>query len=189
MKRVVVIILSILILVLGVFCTYYTISLDSKRKDEEKVKEIINKDYEDFKSALEVFSKERNKIYEALSKIDYLENMPSLYNSLIASFKSYEEKLDNIVSIGDKLKEQLLDKEYKNKDLSNKKEAYITNYEQTYNYFVSDVKKFNSQLELYNKMVEADTSNSYKKLDLYESKYKELIDLNKDGVFSGIDKE
>ena len=38
-------------------------------------------------------------------------------------------------------------------------------------------------------MVEADTSGSFKKLDLYESKYKELIDVNNDGIFSGIDPE
>ena len=189
MKRVVVIILSILIVGLGVFCTYSSIKIENKRKDEEKIKEIINKDYDDFKKALSSFSKERKKVYESLSKIDYLENIPTLYNNLNSSFKSYEEKLDNIVSIGNKLKEHLLEKEYKNKDLANKKEAYITNYEQTYNYFVSDVKKYNSQLALYNKMVEADTTNSYKKLDLYESKYKELIDLNNDGIFSGVEKE
>ena len=38
-------------------------------------------------------------------------------------------------------------------------------------------------------MVEADTSGSFKKLELFESKYKDLIDVNKDGIYSGIDPE
>ena len=189
MKRVVVIILSILFIGLGIFCTYYTISLEKNRKVEQELKESIENDYDQFKEALEAFSAERSKVYELLAQIDYLENIPDLYDDLITAFTSYEKTLDNIVSTGDKLKENLLDKEFKNKDLVNKKEAYITNYEQTNNYFVSDVKKYNSQLEIYNQMVEADTSGSFKKLDLYESKYKELIDVNNDGIFSGIDPE
>ena len=109
--------------------------------------------------------------------------------NIIKIFKSYEGKLDKIVSTGEKLKDSLLEKDFKNKDLVIKKEAYLTNYEQTTTYFVSDVKKFNSQIELYNKMVEADTSGSFKKLELFESKYKDLIDVNKDGIYSGIDPE
>lgn len=189
MKRVVIILISILFVGLGIFCTYYTISLENERKEEQELKNTIEKDYDEFRTALEDFSNERTKVYKALEEINYLENIPDLYENIIKTFKSYEGKLDKIVSTGEKLKDNLLEKDFKNKDLANKKEAYITNYEQTNNYFVSDVKKFNSQIEIYNKMVEADTSGSFKKLELFESKYKDLIDVNKDGIYSGIDPE
>ena len=189
MKRVVVILISILIVGLGAFCTYYTISVENKRTEEKELKEKINQEYDLFKKSVEEFSIERDNVYSVLTTIDYLENIPKIYNNLVGAYKKYEEKLDKVVSNGDLLKEDLLGKEFKNKDLSSKQDAYVTNYEQSYNYFVSDVKKLNSQLELYNKMVEADTTKSFKKLDLYEAKYKELIDLNEDGIFSGIDKE
>ncbi len=189
MKRVIIILITIVIIGLGIGGTFLTIKVENERKADKEFKETINNDYIAFKKAVEEFSTERTNVYDALSKIDYLESIPGLYEELIGTYKKYEEKLDNVIKTGDILKEKLLEKDFRNKDLSNKKEAYITNYEETYNYFVSDVKKLNSQLDLYNVMAEADTSNSFKKLDLYESKYKELIDVNEDGIYSGIDPE
>jgi hypothetical protein len=189
MKRVIIILLSIIFIALGVGGTMLTLNAEKERVDYANFKETINNDYEAFRISVEEFSNERTKVYETLQKIEYLEDIPKLYEETINAYKAYESKLDKVFETGDKLKEKLLEKKFKNKDLANKKEAYITNYEQTYNYFVSDVEKLNQQLDLYNAMVDADTTNSFKKLDLFSSKYKELIDVNEDGIYSGIDPE
>ena len=186
-------IISIFFLVIGVSSLIAGISLIWINKSEENKKLAVLKasivsDYDNFKKQIEDFSNERIEIYDSLHKISYLTDLSSNYETIIAQYKEYEEILKKIEENNKGLKSNCLENSFKENEITSKVNAFIINYEQAVNYFIKDVATFNEEVDRYNEWVEnTQVMGDYKKIEGYESSYKDYIDINGDGIYNGAD--
>ena len=108
---------------------------------------------------------------------------------MISEYTKYEDTLKEIDESSKSLKVNCLENKFEEKEINNKVDAFIINYEQAVNYFIKDVEVFNKEIEKYNQWVEdVQVTNKYSKLAEYKSSYTEYVDINSDGVFNGVDK-
>ena len=159
------------------------------KRDKEAVKKAMDSivaDYEVFKKKIETFSTQRESIYNEVMNTSYYSDVFKNYNTNVEKLKTYEGLISEIDKSSKGLKNNCINKRYKDQDVTNKCNAFIINYEQSMNYFVNDITRFNSRIDEYNNWATtANTDKKYTKLEKYESKYKEYVDINNDKVFSG----
>jgi len=160
---------------------------NNKRIALEQLKENIINNYEVFKSKVEVFSENRSNISQQLNDIKYLSELKTNYASLIQGFQNYEKSLRDIDEASADLKVDCLENTFKDTNINNKVSAFIINYEQVVNYFIKDVNDFNTEIQKYNAWVSSQTTpNEKDKLEEYKSTYVDYVDIDGDGVYSGV---
>lgn len=159
------------------------------KRDEEAIKKAMDSivtDYETFKKEIENFSTQRESIYNEVMNTPYYSDVFNNYNSNIEKIKTYENLVSEIDKSSKGLKTNCVNKRYKDQDITNKCNAFIINYEQSMNYFVNDITRFNTRIDEYNDWsTTANTDKKYTKLEKYDSKYNKYVDINNDKVFSG----
>ena len=159
------------------------------KKEKEAMKKAMDtivSDYDTFKKEIEKFSTERESIYNEVMNTPYYSDVFKNYTSNVEKLKTYEELVSEIDSSSKGLKENCLNRRYNDQDVTNKCNAFVINYEQSMNYFVNDIERFNKRIDEYNEWsTTSNTDKKYTKLEKYESKYKDYVDINNDKVFSG----
>lgn len=181
---IILLVLGIVSLISGGILTFVT----SYKEDQAKVTKTMNiivDDYETFRKQVEAFSTSREKIYNEVMNTQYYAEVYSNYNVNVQKLQEYENAVVEIDKVGKKLKESCIGKNYTNQDVVNKCNAFVINYEQSINYFINDINRFNSRIKEYNTWVASQTETTYKTLTEYDAKYKDYIDINNDKTFSG----
>lgn len=150
-----------------------------------KTMNIIVDDYEVFRKKVEKFSTFREGVYSEVMSTQYYADVFNKYTANVAKLREYEVVVADVDAAGKNLKSNCIGKNFNDKSVVNKCNAFVINYEQTINYFVSDIARFNSRIKEYNEWIKTDTTGKYKAVNEYDSKYKDYVDINNDKIFSG----
>lgn len=156
-----------------------------EKEDLTKTMNIIVDDYEIFRKKVETFSTLREKIYNEVMNTQYYTDVYTNYNADIQQLKQYENAVTEIENISKNLKNSCIGKSFSDQDVINKCNAFIINYEQSINYFINDIDRFNSRIKDYNTWLNTQTNTQYQTLAEYNAKYKDYVDVNNDKNFSG----
>ena len=176
-KKTLIIIISIIVVIAIVASSVMIyLKIDSNNKKQKEIEKNIVSKYETFREKVEDFNSQK-KVYTLQVEADMYTETLGNYDKWLEEVNKYTDTLENIEKESDYLKENCIDKYYNNQDVKNKCEAFIIAYETAYNYYVKDIKSFNSTLEDI-------TQDSKEKYNEYELKY-DFTDINKDGQFSG----
>lgn len=150
-----------------------------------KTMNIIVDDYETFRKKVESFSGLRESIYNEVMNTQYYTEVYTNYAINIQKLQQYENAVVEVENSTKNLKNNCIDKKYNDQTVVNKCNAFVINYEQSINYFINDINRFNDRIKGYNAWVTTQTDTTYKELTEYSAKYKEYIDINNDKIFSG----
>lgn len=165
----------------------FTNGFKSQQEDLTKTMNIIVDDYEVFRKKVESFSTLRENIYNEVMNSQYYTDVYTNYNTNIQKLQQYENIVVEIDNASKNLKNSCIGKDFSDQDVINKCNAFIINYEQSINYFINDIARFNNRIKEYNTWIQSssNTNDQYKPLNEYNAKYTEYVDINNDKIFSG----
>ena len=168
--------IGILMLFSGCFSNY----INSLRNDHEKVNQrmkIVETDYKALTDNINTFTETRDNLYSKyLERVDYTTfyRDNNIINSTISNYETIVDEINDKVKSLDNL---CKDAYFSSSDTNEKCSNYKLLYEQVNNYFVSDIKKYNTIVQDYN-------MNNVKNVNVYTLSRK-YIDYNKDKTFDG----
>lgn len=149
-----------------------------KRMDE------VTDQFEDFSANTSVFESFRDELYSNVLSNVYYDTMYITDRNVKSQLSNYESLVDELEKNTKKL-DKLCGKNYfPDSAVNNRCVNYKSIYEQVVNYFISDIKVYNSNVEKYNTYQKS--NNSIFILDGYKTT-KKYIDYNKDGIYDGKD--
>lgn len=149
-----------------------------KRMDE------VTDQFEDFSANTSVFESFRDELYSNVLSNVYYDTMYITDRNVKSQLSNYESLVDELEKNTKKL-DKLCGKNYfPDSAVNNRCVNYKSIYEQVVNYFISDIKVYNSNVEKYNTYQKS--NNSIFVLDGYKTT-KKYIDYNKDGIYDGKD--
>ena len=181
--------LKIIGIVLGIIAVLFILAclwVSGLKDDQEQTKEtvkVIVDSYENFNNRVEEFSTLRNQFYELRDDL-YLETLAQNSNEWNKFMKEYAESIDEVEKASKGLKENCHIK-YGDVNANSKCTAFKANYEAAQNYYISDVKMYNSLVDEYNKW-NSEQSKKYPSVEKGTFPvYKKYIDYDKDGEYFG----
>ena len=124
----------------------------------------------------------------------FFSEMPKEYKKIIPEIEEYETMISEVEDISSYLQSKC-NKRYSVLKANDKCDAYFINLEKTINIFVGDISFFNSKIDDYNEWIKEENESvlvteKYKELAKYDvKKYKDNVDLNKDGTYLGMKSE
>lgn len=175
-----------LILIIGGGALAVVKGFNGEKENLSKTMNIIVDDYSAFKTKIENFSSLREEIYTDIMNSQYYSEVFEKYNANIEKLTSYEGAVVQIDNVSSNLKKNCTSRKYNDQDITNKCNAFIINYEQSINYFINDINRFNTRIEEYNKWVTTENTNKkYTELEKFKSRYTDYVDINNDKISSG----
>ena len=185
-KKVIILIVGGLILTIVGSILLVSNGFKSEQKKLKQTMDTIVNDYTTFKTKVEEFSKLREQIYSDVMNSQYYSEIFNNYSANVEKLTKYEELVTEIDNVSKNLKKNCTERKYSDQDVTNKCNAFIINYEQSINYFINDITRFNEKIEEYNKWrTTENTDKKYTELGKYNTKYTEYVDINGDKKESG----
>lgn len=176
--------LIILILIgLGIF-TFIASFKEDKEITKEKMNE-ITKNYEKFNNSVLTFAKGRDYIYNQKENT-YLEEYSKntdVWNKMI---EDHKKNIESVEKNSKNLKENCVHK-YADPNINSKCTIFKSTYEAAMNYYISDIKNHNKDVDEYNKWAKNNNKNQLNKGEL--TIYKDYIDYDKDKEYFGKEEE
>ena len=163
--------------------TNFTFSLKQDKQEVKERMKIVNSTYEIFKKDAKEFSTTRDNLYDNVFSELYFETLNLTINNCLMELQKYEQKLDELTPIANKLKKNCKDIYFPTSDTNTKCQTYATAYEEMVNYFVNDVKQVNDNIEKYNEY-NIENNTQIAPLQKYNTT-KKYIDFNEDKEYSG----
>lgn len=160
----------------------FVVSLKADKEKTQARMVVVKDSFEEFNASVTAFELTRDTLYtESLGNL--------FYDTLARNDTLVKEKLSNYESIVDDVIKHVramdglcTDVYYPDSDINSKCSNYKLIYEQVANYFMEDVKLYNTTIKTYNAQQVATGSG----LALVEYKTKkQYVDYNKDKVFEG----
>lgn len=182
MKKVVIILIVVLIFLGGIFFFGFKFVKEYNEdvKNTKEILEKINTEYGDFENHIVEYNKSLTKLIELLKTSNYIEKIDSNKENLLKLMNDVTTELDKISSYKN------LNKYCTNKFSDGKTNrncsSFSKTYEKSYNVYIDVVSVYNDVAKKYNELV--DESNQMK---IYDSKYKDYVDYDKDGTYLGKD--
>jgi len=140
--------------------------------------EEVKDEFEVFSTNTSVFESYRDELYNVVFTNVYYDTM-ALYDADVKNkLSNYENLVDELTKNTENMSKLCDDMYYPDSDINNKCLNYKSIYEQVVNYFVSDIKVYNSNIDKFNQL------NLGVQLQYYNTK-KDYIDFNKDKKFDG----
>ncbi len=142
----------------------------------------VDDEFEVFSTNTSVFESNRDELYNVVLSNVYYDTMYDEDKDVKNKLSNYENLVDELTKNTNNLDKLCSNMYYSSKDTNNKCVNYKSIYEQVINYFVSDIKVYNSNVNKYNKYQEENGSS------LRISKYKttkKYIDYNNDKKYDG----
>lgn len=185
MKKKTLKIVAIVVGVLLLFIAGIALFILSIKKDQkatvERVQDVINV-YSEFSDSVDKFNDIRNELYFNTLDNVYITNIGEMDSTIQVSFKKYEETVDEVNKVTDKLSKLCGNIYFTDSRARTKCESYASVYEQIVNAFVSDVKSYNKNIDEYNDYQKGlNTNISLKHYDTT----KKYIDYNNDKKYEG----
>ncbi len=175
--------LSIMMIIAGTVSSF-VVSLKADQEATQKKVVVVKDAFEEFNASVTAFETTRDTLYtESLGNL--------YYDTLAANDAILKEKLNNYESIVDDVVKHVNvmdglcnDVYYPDSDANSKCSNYKLIYEQVANYFMEDIKLYNTAIKTFNTQP-AGIANP---LIEYKTN-KKYVDYNKDKVFEGRSKE
>ena len=178
-------IVAIVIAILGVISGSIGLFILSIKKDQkatvERVQEVVTV-YSSFSDSVDKFNDIRNDLYSNTLDNVYITNIGEMDSTIQVSFKKYEDTVDEVNKVTDKLSKLCGNIYFTDSRARTKCESYASVYEQIVNAFVSDVKSYNKNIDEYNEYQKGLNINV--SLKHYETT-KKYIDYNNDKKYEG----
>ena len=164
----------------------YKENRDAIIAEKQKVYALIRENYDRFHEKTQELEERNLDLYNATMEfITFFADMPTGYASVIKSFEDYEQFIVDIDTLSDYLKNKCVNSNYEDNATMVKCKTFALNYENSINTYVQSVEILNNKISDYNVWIKDQVYVEYKELKLFESKFSEYVDLNKDGVFTG----
>ena len=160
----------------------FVIGLKDDREATLKRIEEVKDEFETFSTNTSVFESFRDELYNKVFTNVYYDTMHFNDADVKNKLSNYENLVDELTKNTDNMNKLCNDMYYPDSDANNKCNNYKSIYEQVVNYFVSDIKVYNSNIDKYNTYQQG--LNSGLKLEYYSTK-KNFIDYNNDKKFDG----
>ncbi len=170
--------LGIILMISGAVTSFLSGLREDKELTYNRMADVSDS-YEEFSTEVSLFEDYRDNLYEKyLANLTY--DTMSRDDAIIKKeLNNYEEMVDSIFNKSKTLSKLCDDVYYPESSVNNKCSNYRTIYEQVNNYFVLDIKTYNSNIKKYN-------SNNTNSLKNYKTD-KDYIDYNEDGTIEGKD--
>lgn len=172
---------SIIMIISGTVSTFIV----SLKQDQELTQArmiVVNDTFEEFNAGVSAFELERDSLYtEALGNL-YYDTLMNEDVNLKNKLNNYEGIVDEIITKVGEMDNLCKDVYYPDSEVNNKCKNYKIIYEQVANYFVDDLKLYNSTISEFNTQQTSLGSNVV--LGEYKTT-KSYVDYNNDGVFEG----
>ncbi len=173
--------ISIMMIISGTVCTFVVSLKEDQKKTQERMV-VVNDTFDTFNESVTAYEVARDTLYtESLGNL--------YYDTLVRDDAMFKEKLSNYENVVDgvikyvKEMDNLCDNVYyPNSDVNSKCSNYKLIYEQVANYFMEDVKLYNTTIKTFNEQQVA--IGSTVALEEYKTN-KKYVDYNKDKVFEG----
>ena len=144
----------------------------------------VSDQFEEFSTNTSIFESFRDELYSNVLSNVYYDSMYITDKTVKSKLSNYESLVDDLGKRAKKLDELCGKNYFPDSAVNNRCVNYKSIYEQVVNYFVSDIKVYNSNIDKYN--IYQKSNNSIYLLDGYKT-VKTYIDYNKDGTFDGKD--
>ena len=142
----------------------------------------VNDEFEVFSTNTTVFEEARDELYNVVLSNVYYDTMYQEDKSVKNKLSNYEQLVDELTKNTNKLDKLCSNMYYSDSTTNNRCRNYKSIYEQVMNYFVSDIKVYNENVNKYNKYQEE--NNSSLKIEKYKTN-KNYIDYNNDKKYDG----
>ena len=182
MKKAVIILLVVLVIIGGISFLGYNFVKDYKEdvKNTKEILKVLDTEYTDFEKQIVDYNKNLTSLIELLKKSTYVDIIDSKKGELVKLIDTVSEQLDKLSSY--KNLSKYCGKKYSDGKTNRNCSSFYKTYEKSVNVYVDVVSVYNDVVKRYNDVVDES-----KKMKLYESKYKDYIDYNKDGTYLGKD--
>mgnify|MGYP004503109517 CR=1 FL=1 len=132
------------ILLVIIVIIYFVIGYKNDQIESKKKIDSVITSYNNFKTHIDSFNKERDNFYQVVMKDMYYEDLKNNDTKTIEPLEDdYKE-----------LKDKCVDVLYPDVSVNNKCEAFVIGYEKAINSYVSDIKKYNENIKDYNDVLE-----------------------------------
>lgn len=173
--------ISFVMIIAGGMSTFI-INLKADRDETYRRMDDVSDVFENFSANTSVFESFRDELYNDVLSHVYYETMHSTDAVVKNRLSNYENLVDELEKNIVKLDKLCDDVYYPSSDVNNKCYNYKSIYEQVVNYFVSDIKVYNDNIDKYNNYQKGLNSNL--RLEKYNTQ-KKYIDYNGDKKFDG----
>lgn len=174
--------LGVFLIAIGLI-TNFTMSFSADKEEVAKRMEKVDKNYKIFKREATNFSNTRDSLYDNVFAELYFETLNLTINNCLIELEKYEQKLDEMGKIAEKLKANCGDIYFPEADVNNKCQTYALSYEEMVNYFMNDIVQVNQNIEEYNKYNE-ENGTGIPPIQKYNTT-KKYIDFNNDKEYAG----
>lgn len=182
MKKAVIITVVVLVFLGGISFLGYNFIKEYKQ-DVENTKKIlknIDTEYTDFEKKIVDYNKNLTKLVELLKNSTYIDKIDDNKEEIVKLMNLVSEQLDGLTSY--KNLNAYCGKKFSDGKTNRNCSSFSRTYEKSVNVYVDIVSIYNDVSKKYNELVEES-----KKMKPYESKYKDYIDYDGDGIYLGKD--
>ena len=169
-------------IILGIIA-YFVINYTNDQNEMKARMDEVEEGYNTFKEHIDSFNAARDNVYkEAMQDMYYdtLKENDLHYKELLTTYEGTLESLDQDY---ENLKGKCTDVLYPNVSINNKCEAFVIGYEEAMNTFVSDVERYNKNIEAYNEWLKEEGKTDTE-LVTYETK-RTYVDIVGDREYRG----
>ena len=155
------------------------------KKDKDEIYNRINEvndEFEVFSTNTSVFESKRDDLYNVVLSNVYYDTMYDEDNKVKNEISNYEHLVDELTKNTKKLDRLCNDVYYPDSKVNTKCNNYKSIYEQVVNYFISDIKVYNDNVNKYNEYQKE--NNSDLRVDKYKTD-KKYIDYYNDKEYDG----
>ncbi len=141
----------------------------------------VSDEYESFSTITTKFEEAREELYQNVFNNTFFDTMAQTDASVKTKLSNYEAILDELGKLASRLKTLCQDMYYPESNINHKCSNYASIYEQAVNYFVGDIKLYNSHIKEHNNY---QASHGGVKLENYQTN-KKYLDYNHDKEYEG----
>lgn len=171
-----------LLLTIGLI-TNFTMNLRLDKEEVKKRMDVVNDTYEQFRQEAKTLNTTRDSLYENEFSNLYFETLNSTINPCLLKLQTYEQELDKVTILAEKLEKSCENIYFPEKEANTKCQVFATSYEEMMNYFINDIKQVNNYIEEYNTYNE-ENQTGVAPISKYNTT-KQYIDFNKDKEYIG----
>ena len=173
--------LSFVLIISGSVSVFVTGLKKDREESFNRIHE-VNDQFEVFSTNTSVFEEYRDELYNVVLGNVYYDTMFQEDKNIKEKLSNYEHLVDELTKNTKELNKLCDNMYYTDSSAVSKCKNYKSIYEQVVNYFVSDIKVYNTNVDSYNKYQEENKLE--KPIEKYDTK-KDYIDFNGDKKFDG----
>ena len=172
---------GLILLISGCFSSFL-ISLQNDRNEVLRRMDDVGAEFEAFSANTSIFEDYRDELYNEVLGNVYYDTMFYTDDNVKNKLSNFENLVDELEKSTKKLDKLCGNVYYPKSDVNNKCSNYKSIYEQVVNYFVTDIKVYNDNVNKYNDYQKS--INGVLLVEEYKTD-KKYIDYNGDNIFDG----